>query len=125
MWSAAGHTACAQAEFANSYETGRWALSRCLGEWRQRARSAAMPLLTDDPHLREGCGSGDLVPASKSLASESAVISGGEQVASRSEMRGDDSVYLDEALRVPGGLKPPHASFSFACRLVGVLGPVV
>ena len=40
-------------------------------------------------------------------------------------MRGDDSVHLDEALRVLGGFEPPHASLPLTCRLMRVLGPVV
>ena len=50
--------------------------------------------------LRERSGPGDVVPDSKSFASECSVISSGEQVTSRSEVRGDDSVHLDEALGV-------------------------
>src|SRR5687767_630647 len=50
------------------------------------------------PHLREGSRPGNLVPDSKSFASESAVISGREQVPSGSEVRADDSVYLDKTL---------------------------
>lgn len=42
-----------------------------------------------------------------------------------SEMRSDDPVHFDEALRLPGGLEAPHALLSFACRLMRVLGPVV
>ena len=44
---------------------------------------------------------------------------------SRSEMRADDSVHLDEALRVPRGLEAPHASLPLTRWLMGVLGPVV
>ena len=50
------------------------------------------------PRLREGSRPGNLVPDSKSFASESAVISGREQVPSGSEVRADDSVYLDKTL---------------------------
>ena len=76
-------------------------------------------------YLRERSGPGHFVPDSKSFASESAVISSGEQVTPWSEMRGDDSVHLDEALRVPGGLEPPHASLPLTRRLMRVLSPVV
>jgi hypothetical protein len=77
------------------------------------------------PRLREGSRPGNLVPDSKSFASESAVIGGREQVPSGSEVRADDSVYLDETLGVPGGLEPPHALFPLPRWLMGVLGPVV
>jgi hypothetical protein len=63
--------------------------------------------------LREGSRPGNLVPDSKSFASESAVISGREQVPSGSKVRADDSVYLDETLRAPGGLETPHASLPY------------
>jgi hypothetical protein len=46
-------------------------------------------------------------------------------MASWSEVRGDDSVHLDKALRVPGGLEPTHASLPFTRWLMRVLGPVV
>ena len=66
-----------------------------------------------------------LIPDSKSLASDSAVISSGEQVTPRSEVRADNSVYLDETLGVLPGFEPAHASLPFTRRLMGVLGAVV
>ena len=42
-----------------------------------------------------------------------------------SEMGADDSVHLDKALRVHGGIEPPHASLPFTRWLMRVLGPVV
>ena len=36
-------------------------------------------------------------------------MSGGEQVAAGTEVRSNDSMDLDKALRVPAGLKPSHA----------------
>ena len=50
---------------------------------------------------------------------------GREQVASRAEMRGDDSMNLDKVLRVPRGLKPSHSPLPFSGRLVRVLSAVV
>lgn len=44
---------------------------------------------------------------------------------SRAEVRSDDSVRLDEALRVPAGFESPHAPLSFTRRLMRVLRPVV
>jgi hypothetical protein len=45
----------------------------------------------------------------KSLITKSAVIGGREQMAPWSEMRGDDSVHLDEALRMVARLEPAHS----------------
>ena len=75
--------------------------------------------------LRERSGPCNLVPDSKSFASESAVISSGEQVTSRSEMRTDDSVHLDKALGVPSEFEPSHSPLPFTRRLMRVLRPVV
>ena len=44
---------------------------------------------------------------------------------SGSEMRGDDSVHLEESLGVPPGLEPPHPSLPLTRWLMGVLGAVV
>ncbi len=61
----------------------------------------------------------------KRLASESSVISGGEQMTSRAEVRSDDPVHLDKSLRVPAGFEPPHSPLSLTRRLMGILRPVV
>lgn len=44
---------------------------------------------------------------------------------SRSEIRADDAVYFDEALRVRGGLKPSHVPLAFTGGLMRVLRPIV
>jgi hypothetical protein len=49
-----------------------------------------------------------VVPHPRSLASEYSVISSGEQVTSRAEVRGDNAVHLDEALGMLRGLESPH-----------------
>jgi hypothetical protein len=77
------------------------------------------------PDSRQGVRPGHLVPDSKSFASESPVFSSGEQVAARSDMRADDSVHLDEALRVVRELELTHASLALTGGLMGVLGAVV
>ena len=46
-------------------------------------------------------------------------------MASWSEMRGDDSVHLDEALRMVARLKPAHPPLALTRGLMGVLGAVV
>jgi hypothetical protein len=50
------------------------------------------------PGLREGSRPGDFVSNSKLSTTELSIIGGGEQVASRAEMRGNDAVHLDKAL---------------------------
>lgn len=42
-----------------------------------------------------------------------------------SEMRGNDSVNFEKALRMPGGFEAPHPSLAFTRRLVRVLCPVI
>ena len=73
----------------------------------------------------EGSRPGDLVPDSKSFASESAIISSGEQVTSGPEMGADDAMHLDKTLGVPSGLEPSHAPLPLPRRLMRILGPVV
>ena len=46
-------------------------------------------------------------------------------MASRAEMRSNDSVNLDEPLSVPSGFKPPHPRFPLAGWLIRVLSPVI
>jgi hypothetical protein len=46
-------------------------------------------------------------------------------VASGAEVRGNDSVNLDEPLGMPSGLEPSHSPLPFTRRLMRVLGPVV
>jgi hypothetical protein len=75
--------------------------------------------------LRERSGPSNLVPDSKSFAAELAVIGGGEQVTSWSEVGSDDSLHLDETLRVLHRLEAPHAPLALPRRLMRVLGPVV
>src|SRR5215831_9261282 len=75
--------------------------------------------------LRKRGGAGDFVPDSKSFTTNSAVLGSGEQMSSGSEMRADDAVHLNEALRVIGRFEPAHPSLPLARRLMGVLSPVV
>jgi hypothetical protein len=66
---------------------------------------------------------GHFVPKPESVVAELSVIRGGEQMASRAEMRSNDFVNLDEPLSVPSGFKPPHPPFPLAGWLMRVLSP--
>ncbi len=94
----------------------------------RKTGAAALGTITEVRKESRLCKRGraaNVVPDSKSFASESAVISSGEQVTSWSEVGADDAVHFNEALRVPGGFEPPHASLPFTRRLMRVLRPVV
>jgi len=84
-----------------------------------------MGVLAENRRSREGCYPGDLIPNSKVFGTESAIIHSREQMASGTEVRGDDPVHLDKALDMPSRLKPSHASLPFTRRLMGVLGSVI
>jgi len=53
------------------------------------------------------------------------VISGGEQVASRTEVGSDNSVHFDKVLGVSRGFEPPHAPLPLTRQLMRVLRAVV
>ena len=71
-----------------------------------------------ESYLREGRCFGDLIPQPKTFTTESSIIGCGKQVASKAKMRRDDSVHLDKALGVAGGLEPSHPSLPLTCRLM-------
>lgn len=73
----------------------------------------------------EGRRPGHFVPDPESFAAEPSIISGGEQVASGAKVRGDDSVNLDETLRMPSRFEPSHSPLPLARRLMRVLSPVI
>jgi hypothetical protein len=73
----------------------------------------------------EGSRPGYLVPNPEPLTTELSEISGGEQVASGTEVRGNDTVHLDKTLGVPSGLELSHSPLPLPRRLRRVLGPVV
>jgi hypothetical protein len=75
--------------------------------------------------LGESRRPGHFISNQESFAAEFSIISGRKQVASRAEMRSNDSVYFDKALGVPSGFEPSHSPLPFTRRLVRVLGSVV
>src|SRR5689334_11936194 len=77
------------------------------------------------PYSSERGRARNLVPDSKSLATHPAVIRGRQQVSSRAEMRTNDSVHLEKALRVSSGFEASHALLPLARGLMRVLCPVV
>jgi hypothetical protein len=82
-------------------------------------------MTNDGTGLGEGRGPGHLIPNPESFGTKSSVIGGGEQVASRAEMRSNDSVNLDKPLSMPSGFESSHSSLPFACGLMRVLRSVV
>ena len=65
------------------------------------------------------------IPNAEASGSDSSVISSGEQVAARTEVRGNDAVDLKESLGVFAGLESAHSPFAFTSRLMRVLRAVV
>jgi hypothetical protein len=68
--------------------------------------------------LGEGSCPSNLVPTLKAFGTESSVSGSGKQLTAGSKMRGDDAVYFDKALGMPGGLKASHAPLALPCRLM-------
>ncbi len=68
--------------------------------------------------LGEGRRLGHFIPHLEAFTKKSMISSGGEQVASRAEVRSDDAVHLDEALGMPGGFEAPHSSLPLTRRLM-------
>jgi hypothetical protein len=66
----------------------------------------------------EGGHPGHVVPNPESFAPEVSIIGGGEKMTSGAEVRSDDPVYFDEALRVPSGFESSHSSLPFSRRLM-------
>jgi hypothetical protein len=77
---------------------------------------------THPRYLREGSGPRNLDSDLKSLTTKSAVIGGGEQVASGAELRSNDSVHLDKALGVSGRFEASHPPLALTGWLMRVLG---
>ena len=73
----------------------------------------------------EGSRPGYFVPNPESFTTKLSVISGGEQVASGTKVRGEDAVHLDKALGVPSGLEPPHSPLPLPRWLMRVLSTVI
>jgi hypothetical protein len=74
--------------------------------------------------LRGFCRSRDFPPDLESLCQLVAVVVGGEQVASRSAVLGNRPIRREKALGVPWRFEAPHAAFTFACRLMRILGAI-
>ena len=68
---------------------------------------------------------GHLVPSPESFTAKFSVIIGGEQVASRAEVRSNDAMHFDKPLGVPTGFEPTHSPLPLARRLMRILRPVV
>jgi hypothetical protein len=81
-----------------------------------------MVVETHPRYLREGSGPRNLDSDLKSLTTKSAVIGGGEQVASGAELRSNDSVHLDKALGVSGRFEASHPPLALTGWLMRVLG---
>src|SRR4051812_34197938 len=71
-----------------------------------------------------GCP-GHFVPNPEPFTTDFSIISGGEQVASGTEVRSNYSVYLDKPLGVPSRLEPSHSLLPLARRLMRVLRAIV
>ena len=52
---------------------------------------------------------GHLIPNPESFAAKLSVLSGGEQVASRAEVRSNDSMHFDKPLGIATGFEPTHS----------------
>jgi hypothetical protein len=75
--------------------------------------------------LGEGRRCGHFIPNPESFATEFSIISGGKQVAPRTEVRSNNSVNLDEPLGVPSRFEPAHSPLPLTHRLMRVLSPVI
>jgi hypothetical protein len=70
----------------------------------KRGSAKALLFRQEQQCLLEGRCAGNLVPELKAFGADLPVIGSGEQMTSRSKVRGDDSVRFDKTLRVSGGL---------------------
>ncbi len=101
---------------------GGWQPFARAGRCQLRGTELAPGMMVNLNHavceLRECRCAGHFIPEAEASGTDLAVISSGEQVAARTEVRGDDAVHLDEPLGVLTRFEPAHSPLAFTSGLM-------